>query len=48
MRTAEEYAAIGVSELMISPTGPDPAGHMEATFGPAMDRLAALEPTPLS
>jgi F420-dependent oxidoreductase-like protein len=41
---AEAYAKVGVSTLMASPVGDDPAAHLEATFGPLMDRLAHLEP----
>ena len=47
VRSAEEFAAIGVSSLVISTTGDDPAAWMESTFGPAMDGLAALEPVRL-
>jgi F420-dependent oxidoreductase-like protein len=44
VRAAEEFAAIGVTSLVIGATGDDPAGWMESTFGPAMARLGALEP----
>jgi alkanesulfonate monooxygenase SsuD/methylene tetrahydromethanopterin reductase-like flavin-dependent oxidoreductase (luciferase family) len=43
VRDAEELAALGVSTVMTSPIGDDPARHLEETFGPAMDRLQAVE-----
>jgi F420-dependent oxidoreductase-like protein len=43
VRGAEELAALGVSTVMTSPIGDDPARHLEETFGPAMDRLQAVE-----
>jgi F420-dependent oxidoreductase-like protein len=43
--SAEAFAAIGVSTVVTSATGPDPAGWLETTFGPAMERLTALQPT---
>jgi F420-dependent oxidoreductase-like protein len=42
---AEAFAAVGVSTVVTSSTGPDPAGWLESTFGPAMDRLTELQPT---
>jgi len=36
-----------VSTLVTGPVGTDPAAQLEETFGPAMDRLAALEPARL-
>jgi F420-dependent oxidoreductase-like protein len=44
VRSAEEFAAVGVTSLVISATGADPAAWMESTFGPAMERLGGLEP----
>ncbi|HEV7762353.1 MAG TPA: LLM class F420-dependent oxidoreductase [Acidimicrobiales bacterium] len=46
VRSAEAFAAIGVSTLVTGAIGDDPAGWLEATLGPAMDRIAALEPAP--
>ena len=47
VRGAEAFAAIGVSTLVTGAVGHDPAGWLESTFGPAMDRLAAIEPARL-
>jgi len=47
MAGARELAGIGVSTLVTSPVGEDPAAWLETTFGPAMDELAALEPATL-
>src|SRR5438067_6448618 len=44
---AEQYAKIGVSTLVTCATGDDPGGVLESTYGPAMDRLRAIEPAPL-
>jgi F420-dependent oxidoreductase-like protein len=46
VRAAEELAAVGVHTLVTGPVGDDPAGWLESTFGPVMDRLAAIETTP--
>jgi len=46
VRAAEEWASIGVATLVTGPVGDDPAGWLESTFAPAMDRLAAIEPAP--
>jgi F420-dependent oxidoreductase-like protein len=43
VRSAESFAELGVRTLVGSPIGDDPAGTLEATFGPAMDRLHAVE-----
>ena len=40
---AEAYASVGVDTLVTGPSGNDPAGYLETTFGPAMDRLATIE-----
>ncbi len=44
---AQKLADVGVSSLVISSVGDDPAGWLETTFGPAMDALAQIEPAPL-
>ena len=44
VRGAEAFAAVGVSTVVTGAIGDDPGGWLEATFGPAMDRLAAIEP----
>jgi hypothetical protein len=43
LRGAEQYAELGVSTLVAGAVGPDPAGWLESTFSPAMDRLSAIE-----
>jgi F420-dependent oxidoreductase-like protein len=45
VRSAEAFAAAGVSTLVTSAVGPDPAGWLESTFAPILDDLAAIEPT---
>ncbi len=47
LRSAEAFARLGVATLVTSPVGDDPAALLEATFGPAIDRLAAIEPVAL-
>jgi F420-dependent oxidoreductase-like protein len=47
LRDAEAFAKVGVSTLITGPISDAPAAWLEATFGPAMDRLAAIEPAPL-
>ena len=47
VRGAEALAAMGVSTLVAGAVGDDPAGWLEETYGPAMDRLAGLEPARL-
>jgi hypothetical protein len=47
VRGAEAFAKIGVSTLVTGVVGDDPAGRLEATFGPAMEQLEAIEPAPL-
>ncbi len=47
VRGAEAFAKVGVSTLVTGAMGDDPGGWLESTFGPAMDRLAAIEPAPL-
>ena len=45
LRQAEQYAALGVTTLVCSATGPDPAAYLESTFGPVVGELAQIEPT---
>ena len=47
VRSAEAFAAVGVSTLVTGAVGADPAGRLESTFGPAMDRLASIERAPI-
>ena len=47
VRSAEGFAEIGVSTLVTGANGDDPAGWLESTLGPAMDRLADIEPVRL-
>ncbi len=47
IRDAEALAAAGVSTLVTSCAGEDPAGWLESSFGPYMEKLAAIEPRPL-
>jgi alkanesulfonate monooxygenase SsuD/methylene tetrahydromethanopterin reductase-like flavin-dependent oxidoreductase (luciferase family) len=47
VRGAEALAKVGVSTLVTGAEGDDPAGRLETIFGPAMERLAEIEPTPL-
>lgn len=44
---ADALARLGVSSVVTGAMGDDPAGWLESTFGPAMDELAAIKPTPL-
>jgi alkanesulfonate monooxygenase SsuD/methylene tetrahydromethanopterin reductase-like flavin-dependent oxidoreductase (luciferase family) len=48
VRGAEEFAALGVSALVTRVADADPARALEDTFGPAMDRLGAIEPARLA
>ena len=41
---AQRLADVGVATLVTGAMGDDPAGWLEDTFGPVMDRLAAIEP----
>jgi F420-dependent oxidoreductase-like protein len=45
VRGAEALAAVGVATLVTGAVGPDPAGWLEATFGPVLDRIQEIEPT---
>jgi F420-dependent oxidoreductase-like protein len=47
VRGAEAFAEVGVATLVASAVGDDPAAALESTFGPAMARLAAIEPARL-
>jgi F420-dependent oxidoreductase-like protein len=47
VRGAERLAEAGVSTVVTGAMGGDPAGWLESTFGPAMERLRAIEPKPL-
>ncbi|MCU1486895.1 MAG: putative F420-dependent oxidoreductase, Rv1855c family [Actinomycetia bacterium] len=47
VRGAESLAELGVSTVMTAPIGDDPARYLEETFGPAMERLQAVEAKPL-
>jgi alkanesulfonate monooxygenase SsuD/methylene tetrahydromethanopterin reductase-like flavin-dependent oxidoreductase (luciferase family) len=47
VRGAEALAKVGVSTLVTGAMGDDPGGWLESTFGPAMERLAEIEPAPL-
>jgi len=47
LRSAEGFARLGVATLVTSPVGDDPAASLEATFGPVLDRLAAIKPATL-
>jgi F420-dependent oxidoreductase-like protein len=47
VRGAEAFAKVGVSTVVTGSVGDDPAGWLEARFGPAMRRLVEIEPTPL-
>jgi F420-dependent oxidoreductase-like protein len=45
VRGAEALAAVGVATLVTGAVGPDPAGWLEATFGPVLDRIREIEPS---
>ncbi|MGZ4791750.1 MAG: LLM class F420-dependent oxidoreductase [Ilumatobacteraceae bacterium] len=47
VRRAEALAAIGVSTVITGASGDDPAGLLESTYAPAIDRLASIEPARL-
>lgn len=47
LRSAEDYAAVGVHTVMARAVGNDPAGKLETLFGPAVERMKAIEPKPL-
>ena len=43
-RLAQQYAAVGVSTLIVGSTGDNPAAWLESRFAPTMDDLGDLEP----
>jgi alkanesulfonate monooxygenase SsuD/methylene tetrahydromethanopterin reductase-like flavin-dependent oxidoreductase (luciferase family) len=47
VRGAEQLAAVGVDTLVTGAIGSDPAGWLESTFGPAIDRIKDIEPARL-
>jgi F420-dependent oxidoreductase-like protein len=47
VRGAEAFAAVGVSTLVASAVGDDPAATLESTFAPVVDRIATIEAAPL-
>jgi F420-dependent oxidoreductase-like protein len=47
VRAAESLAKVGVSTMVTGAIGEDPAAWLESTFGPAMELLGAVEPTPI-
>jgi F420-dependent oxidoreductase-like protein len=47
LRLAEAYGAVGTATVMAPAIGADPAGKLEALFGPAVERIAAITPRPL-
>ncbi len=44
---AQKLADVGVSSLVVSSVGDDPAAWLESTFGPAMGALDEIEPARL-
>jgi F420-dependent oxidoreductase-like protein len=44
LQAADSFAEVGVSTIVTGVTGDDPAGWLESTYGPVMDRLAEIEP----
>lgn len=44
VRGAEQLAELGVATLVTGAMGADPGQWLESTFGPAMDRITAIEP----
>lgn len=47
LRSAEDYAAVGVATVMARAVGSDPAGKLETLFGPAVERMKAIQPKAL-
>jgi F420-dependent oxidoreductase-like protein len=47
VRGAEQLAAVGVSTLVTGAMTADPAGWLESTFAPAMDRIKDIQPARL-
>jgi F420-dependent oxidoreductase-like protein len=46
LAAAKALADVGVTTLVTSATGDDPAAWLETTFGPAMDELAGIQAAP--
>jgi F420-dependent oxidoreductase-like protein len=46
VRGAEALARVGVNTAITGSIGPDPAGWLESTFAPVVDRMADIEATP--
>jgi F420-dependent oxidoreductase-like protein len=44
VRGAEAYAEVGVATVIIGPVGDDPAGWLETTLAPALERIGPIEP----
>jgi F420-dependent oxidoreductase-like protein len=47
LRYAETLASLGVATAMTGSPGADPAARLSSVFGPAMERLRAIQPKPL-
>ena len=47
LKSAEAYAAVGVATVMGGAIGADPVGVLQSVYGPAVGRLAAIQPKPL-
>jgi F420-dependent oxidoreductase-like protein len=47
LRGAQAYAAAGAATVIAVAVGADPAAVLRSTYGPAVERLAAIQPTPL-
>ncbi len=41
---ANAFGAVGVTTIVAGANGPDPAGWLESTMGPAIDEIRAIEP----
>ena len=41
---APAFAAVGVTTVVTSANGPDPAGWLKSTMGPAIDDIRTMEP----
>ena len=44
VRAAEDYGAVGVNTITVMPLSADPAGKLEAMFGPVMQTIRSVEP----
>jgi alkanesulfonate monooxygenase SsuD/methylene tetrahydromethanopterin reductase-like flavin-dependent oxidoreductase (luciferase family) len=47
LRSGEAYAAVGVSTITATAVGADPVEKLHKLFGPAVERLASIEPRAL-